>query len=209
MKIRKIGFEFEVLVKQKEFQKVWEAIYKISKRIRLGGDTSVKDGFGWKDLEIKTDAIPEKSAMILFHKIIDCLVSFNSSGVIKTNATCGLHINISTESIVDSYFQILERYDDKKYLKMWKRLDNPACPPLTFRENKKKYDNDLWEYMSFYRGQKYHSVALRDADNVNGIRLENRIIGGKDYILKREDLQKTIGDFLDIVKSGVKVYPYD
>ena len=206
MKIHKIGFEFEILVKQKEFQKVWDRIYKISRHIRLGSDTSVRDGFGWKDLEIKTDPISENRALLLFNKVLDLLTKLNSIGVIKTNKTCGLHVNISTENNIYTYFQIIEKYEDKKFLKLWNREKNPACLPLTFRENKKKYDNDPYEYLSLHRGQKYHSVAIRDADSLNGVRLENRIIGGKDYILRKEDLDETIRDFLDTVKSGDTVY---
>lgn len=202
MKIHKIGFEFEILVRQKDFLKVWDNIYKISKHIKLGGDTSVKGGNGWRDLEIKTEAISEKRALSLFNRVLEYLVELNGEGIIKTNNTCGLHVNISTENNVYTYFQVIEKYDDKKYLRLWNRENNPACPPLKFRENKTKYDNDPYEYLSVHRGEKYHSVAIRDGDQTNGVRLENRIIGGKDYILRYNDLDKTISDFITLVESA-------
>jgi len=199
MKINKIGFEFEVLVRQTEFLTIWNALYGISKAVRLGGDGTVQGGFGWRDLEIKTEPLSEERATDLFNKILAMLVSFNMAGVLKTNDTCGLHINVSTDSMSTSYFNVIQKYNDGKYLDLWNRRFNPTCEPLSYRGNESDYYNDPCEYMTQHRGKKHVAVALRNSDDLNGIRLENRIIGGKDYILRDNDLETTIRDFLNIV----------
>ena len=205
MKINKIGFEFEILVKEKDYEYVYQSLYKTSRCIRIGSDPTVRGGKGWRDLELKTDPMSETRALDLFNRILALLIIFNGAGLIKTNDYCGLHVNISTGRNLYSYIQVIEAYDDVKELTKWNRLKNPACAPLEWKEEKHKFD-DAYEYAAEMLGKKHKSVALRNKDDRNGIRLENRIIGGKDYILRDHDLEDTIRDFLHIIKSGPDVW---
>lgn len=206
MKIKKIGFEFEILVRQVDYHDVYQAIYGVSKCLTIGSDPSVKGGWGWRDMEIKTNPLGETKAAELFNKILALLIGLNHGGAIKTNNSCGLHVNISTGDNFYSYIQIIEQYDDRKELIRWNRLGNTACPALTWHDEKHRYD-DAYEFANDRRGEKYNSVALRNNDDKNGIRIENRIIGGKDYILRDSDLDSTIRDFFHVVKSGPDVWP--
>lgn len=202
MNIQKIGFEFEVIVRQKDFLNVWDYLYQYSRHIKLGGDTSLKYRNGWKDLEIKTSPLDEDASFDLFYSLLDVLTGFNYGGIIETNYSCGLHINVSTNDLGHTYREIVERYNDKKYLRLWDRENNPACVPIDFREFPHRYCNDPYEYMLINRGDKHRSVALRNAENNNGARIENRIIGGKDYILRKNDLDTTISDFITFIHES-------
>ena len=202
MKILKIGYEFEVLFPLKEHKELSTAFLDMSPDIYVGEDATVWGGKDWKDVEIKTKPLSPASAKNLFREIIHALSVLESYGQAKANKTCGLHVNVSSENNSKSFMYLLDHYDDKHYLKLWGRLDNVSCPPLDWFGNTEKYRNDLYEYLLAHKGEKYNSIAFRAGDGYNTERLENRIIGGKNYFLRTEDLDNTIRDFFNTIEQS-------
>lgn len=196
------------------------ALHRLHPDMDLGTDGSVEqdsrfkfksildeDDFMHEGREIRTPALPIDEGLKLFEKTILLMNKWTQVGHLFTNASCGLHINISEETMAARfdrfcrfYSHLVTIFPERKVLTMFGRVGNEFCHPL-FTERGQGQANWLTIQALAMAGKfgtnKYHSIGLhngrKDDYPVENRRIEFRCLGGKDYHIKGSKLGEALG----------------
>jgi hypothetical protein len=206
-----IGFEFEGYVKWDREDDFMDELYALDPAISVGEDGSIEPPNDYNPHEIRTDALPLKKGLILLNKILAFFEEKQSEKIWGTNKSCGMHINISEKNIFNDqtasekfYCRMLQKFHQKRILKMFDRSKNTYCHAIPIKKSwKENFDKLYFDFKSdngdnsanesdIYMQDKYLAMAYRD-----GERIEFRCLGNKNYELKKDKIDKTIQHIYD------------
>lgn len=203
-------------IKNSKYYEFYAELKKIHPKVDIDEDGSIEppeDGqtYIWEPVEFKTAALPLKQGIELLDQLLTFLEKWKRAKIWGTNETCGFHINLSEQKIFKSedesskfYCRILQKFHQKRILRMFGRLDNDYCEPLHItkadREDFGKMYDKFGENGDDCDSHKYLAVANRF-----GERIEFRCLGNKNYELKKDKINQTIAHIYDCaLKSYVE-----
>lgn len=236
----RMGIEFEGLVRHEIYDQFVESMTALSVRqcdgesnISFGDDESIKTiPAGFVAVEIRTLAMRWPVAISLLERMLCFLWLASQTDDWRTNACCGLHLNISEKGVfksgdqVDFYCHILKEFDESSILTTFNRVGNKYCLPFFKDGAARDIDSIKHQYNLCKRREraalashgdcraaresKYFSVSLRDSpvhDDYQGehranTRIEFRCIGNEDYHLRFDDLDTSINHMIDCVRAA-------
>ena len=213
----RIGFELEGLVRHGRQATFDQGLCRINNSIDRGTDgsvegyftTSARDVFDmWtgntrragNGIEIRTPVLPLDKGLKLFEQILGYLADQSAAGDFKTNKTCGLHVNISEETMVTDgqsfrewYAYLVSMFPEREVLAMFRRTNNDFCRPLFCNESEQEIDAVLRMAHRGLGTSKYHSVAFHgNSWSPECRRIEFRCLGNTNYHLRYAELISTL-----------------
>lgn len=197
-----IGFELEAAVDDMHHSDLVDALDRIHPEIDVGTDGSVlptglsPDAEFSDGAEIRTPPLPLEQGLKVFEKILVVMGRFSANKKLVTNASCGLHVNLSEAHCAERfdrfcrfYAHVATHFPEQDILKLFNRTTNTYCHPLFTRAGQKKADWQELQALAMsgqFGNHKYHSIGLHNGKKDNGYepqhrRIEFRCLGNKDY----------------------------
>lgn len=185
----RLGFEVECIIRGGHYyRKFCEAIRDLKNGVSIGSDGSINiDGLAQdsRPVEIRTSPLPPKKSMEVLKAIFDIV---NRYGL--TNASCGLHVNISS-----AHRSKMRNFNPLPFLssKLWdeilrkfSRRSNNYCRPVLTVERRRASKYMAFTAISNAIHDKYRCVTLCNFGNglSKSSRVEVRGFGNKDYTHK-------------------------
>lgn len=189
----RLGFEVECIIRGGHYyRKFCEALRDLciqsKSPINIGSDGSINiQGLAQdsRPVEIRTNPLPPKKAMEVLKAVFDIV---NRYGL--TNASCGLHVNISSahRSKMRNFnplpFLSSKLWDE--ILKKFSRKSNNYCRPILTVNRRRASKYLAFQALSNACGDKYRCVTLCNFGNglSKSSRVEVRGFGNKNYTHK-------------------------
>lgn len=139
--------------------------------IMSDGDSSLNDFYTFEFITPITDYDTQI-------RILKMLFSFIDSATLKTNETCGLHVNVSYDGIESIPYEILlANVPEEKILEMFNRQDNKFCRSW---QSKNLTVSQLYEQIDGATVEQTKEFSINFNKLEKGY-IEFRMIGGVDY----------------------------
>lgn len=219
----RIGFEFEGYIKYKiedrdeyeygerdddnpNYDLFFKELRQICPGIDVGKDGSIEPPdagvtYDWEPVELRTPALSLSKGIETLDNLLTHFEKWKRAKVWGTNETCGLHINLSENNIFKSdngsdefYCRVLQKFHQKRILRMFGRQNNEFCEPLNITKADRENFDKIYDKFgdSAALDEKYLAVANRF-----GERIEFRCLGNKNYELKKDKINKTVAHIYD------------
>lgn len=202
----RLGFEVECIIRGGyHYRKFCEAIRDLKAGVSIGSDGSINcEGLAQdsRPVEIRTSPLAPKKAMEVLKATFDIVNKFG-----LTNASCGLHVNISS-----AHRSKMRNFNPLPFLssKLWdeilrkfSRRSNNYCRPILTVERRRASKYLAFQALSNACGDKYRCVTLCNFGNglSKSSRVEVRGFGNKDYTHKYD----TIAEFVKRIERLFKL----
>ena len=184
----RLGFEVECIIPGHNYRRFCDAIRILRKDLSVGSDGSINtSSFGQfaKPVEIRTNPLPPKTAMVMLKAVFDIV---NKYGV--TNASCGFHVNISsahrTKMRNFNPIPFLSSSLWNEILRKFSRRSNNYCRTVLTVNRRRISKVAAFNALHQAVHDKYRCVTLCNFGNglSKSSRIEVRGFGNKDYTQK-------------------------
>lgn len=194
----RMGIEFEGLVRKEAYAAFKASMIDLGyddeddvNLIAFGYDDSIKDyPAGYEPVEIRTETVRSRTGIRLLEDMLSFLWIASQTGDWLTNASCGLHINVSEDAVwergraIDYYAHVLSLFDETSVLARFGRLNTAHgrkyCKPFFDDGDSRDPESIRHQYQLCKRREraaadrgdnlnqhikesKYFAVALRDS----------------------------------------------
>ena len=202
----RLGFEVECVIsgvkgdrnveRNPNFGKFQREIYALKKGVTIGDDGSINTyGYGscTRSAEIRTRPLPPKDAMEVLKAVFDIV---NKYGL--TNASCGLHVNISSAHKTKMRnFNPLPFLSSRLWdqiLKSFNRSGNTFCRTMLSVNGRKVSKIRIFKNLTSIFDDKYRCVSLCHFGNGGdkSSRIEIRGFGNRDYTKKFDTIARYV-----------------
>jgi hypothetical protein len=212
----RLGFEVECIIRggyhyRKFCEAIRETFNKLKCHIEIGSDGSINcEGLASdsRPVEIRTSPLPPKKSMEVLKAVFDIV---NKYGL--TNASCGLHVNISS-----AHRSKMRNFNPLPFLssKLWdeilrkfSRKSNNYCRPILTVNRRRASKYLAFQALSNACGDKYRCVTLCNFGNglSKSSRVEVRGFGNKNYTQKYDVIAEFVKRIERLFKLSCGNFP--
>jgi hypothetical protein len=190
----RLGFEVECIVRHGSFHTQFnEAMRPLRSKLSIGSDGSIQCGNYEHPLEIRTKPLPPKEALELLKTIFDNVNKFGF-----TNASCGLHVNISSARRAKmrnfNPLPFLSSSLWNEILRKFNRRGNTYCKPILRLNSSRVSKVHAFKSFGNVINDKYRCVNLCNFGNgmSKSSRVEIRGFGNANYTQKFPNIEQFV-----------------
>ena len=214
----KVGFELELYIHSSVYSQFLKDIREVypgsgtgNQRLSVVGDGSLNYHPGYNSIEIRTPPLNAETAFLRYDELLAIVTNYDQAGFIKTDAQCGLHVNISESKIFQNpdnaynfTHKFIKYFDPIKWRKKFDRSSNQYCR-FSARQLKQLRKTRNINFVGTQLSNHYSAINtenIHEYTNPKYRRLEIRSAGNTGYYANSGRMQNFLEDVNDAMNKA-------